>query len=188
MLTMIWNGSPRQGGDTARLIAELTAHLPGEARRVDAYAPGIAPCVDCRYCASRDGCALRDGMDEVYALIERCDNVVIASPIYFSQLTGPLLSQASRLQTYFCARHLRGLEPIARPKRGGVLLACGGSGGWEAAARTARVLLREMRARDIYPPIVSPHTDRLPAAQDEATLAGARALAAWLGDPARGEA
>jgi len=47
--------------------------------------------------------------------------VLIASPIYFSELTGKLLDVGSRLQTYFCARFFRKEVAVAKPKKGGCL-------------------------------------------------------------------
>jgi len=49
----------------------------------------------------------------LYAYLEDCDNLIIASPIWFSELRGPLLSVASRFQTYFAGRFFRAeAEPI----------------------------------------------------------------------------
>jgi len=49
--------------------------------------------------------------------IQECDNILIASPLYFSELTGKLLDVGSRLQTYFCARFFRNEEPIVKSKK-----------------------------------------------------------------------
>ena len=54
---------------------------------------------------------------EIYAYIEECDNVLIASPVYFSELTGKLLDLGSRLQTYFSAKFFRREQPVAKAKR-----------------------------------------------------------------------
>ncbi len=129
MKTLIFNGSPRPKGDTAGLLGLLKEDLAGEYRQVDAYRADISPCVDCRSCWTRKGCAIQDEMQEVYAYIQACDNILIASPIYFSELTGRLLDVGSRLQTYYCARHFRQEKPIAKAKKGAVLLAGGGGGG-----------------------------------------------------------
>ena len=91
MKTLIFNGSPRPKGDTAGLLSLLKEDLAGEYRQVDAYRADISPCVDCRSCWTRKGCAIQDEMQEVYAYIQACDNILIASPIYFSELTGRLL-------------------------------------------------------------------------------------------------
>ena len=50
---------------------------------ISAYHCNIKPCVDCRFCWKNDGCAQKDGMQEVYADIQDCDNILIASPVYF---------------------------------------------------------------------------------------------------------
>ena len=102
MKTLILNGSPRVHGDTVSLINLLIKSLYGEYLVVDAYKSNISPCRDCRYCWENPGCAIKDEMQVIYSYIEDCDNIVIASPLYFSELTGKLLDLGSRLQTYFC--------------------------------------------------------------------------------------
>ncbi len=180
MKTLILNGSPRPDGDTAGLLRQVEARLEGERMVVNAYRCDIAPCVDCRACRTREGCAIGDGMQIVYDYIQDCDSILIASPIYFSELTGRLLDVASRLQTYFSAKFYRGETPIARVKRGAVLLAGGGDGRPEKAYDTARTLLRLMNCREIYPLVCSHDTDRRPAAADGAALAGAEEIARFF--------
>ncbi len=101
MKTLIFIGTPRKNGDTMALVNEFTNQLEGEYKIIDAYDCDIQPCIDCRYCWKNDGCCLNDEMQEVYKYIQECDNILIASPLYFSQLTGQLLAITSRLQTYF---------------------------------------------------------------------------------------
>lgn len=45
-------------------------------------------------------------------------NILLASPIYFSELTGKLLDLGSRLQIYYSARFFRREEPVPKSKRG----------------------------------------------------------------------
>ena len=185
MKTLVFNGSPRPDGDTVRLICELVGGLPGDYKIVDVCRAGLSHCTDCRYCKSHDGCAIDDGMDEIYADIKECDAIVVASPVHFSELSGPLMSAMGRLQALYCARRFRGVEPIVKPKRGGILLAAGGDGSPERAAETAKMLLAAMGAREILPAVVCSPTDARPAADDAAALHSARALAKWLaGEPA----
>lgn len=172
MKTLILNGSPRVNGDTASLIRIITENITGEYRIVDAYRCDISPCVDCRFCWKKSGCAIHDGMQEVYDYIQECDNILIASPIYFSELTGKLLDIGSRLQTYFCARYFRKEDPIAREKRGAVILVGGGNCQTEKPYETACILLRHMNCTDIHDVVFSHHTDRRPAVEDEQALAG----------------
>lgn len=180
MKTLIWNGSPRPHGDTASMIARLKAGLHGECMQVDAYRCHISPCIDCRYCIQSRGCAIQDDMQAVYEYIQACDNVLIASPLYFSELTGPLLGVTSRLQTYYCARHFRQEKPILKPKKGAVILAGGGDGSMQRAYETGCVLLRSMNARDIHPLVYTHHTNECPAIDDLQALAGVDQIAAFF--------
>lgn len=181
MKTLIFDGSPRKNGDTAALIAAFTEKLVGEYTVIRAYDRlDISPCLDCRYCWDHPGCALQDGMQEIYRLIEESDCIVIASPLYYSELTGPLLSLLSRLQVYYCARKFQGIRLIKRPKCGAVLLAGGGDGGPEQAIRTAKMLLRSMGAGEIADPVMSLHTNEIPAREDRAALESAGQLGGAL--------
>ena len=116
MKTLIFNGSPRKNGDTESLIKKVTGEIKGEYKIVNAYTANISPCIDCRFCWDNSGCIIRDEMQEVYEYIQECDNIIIASPIYFSELTGKLLDLGSRLQTYFCARFFRKEIQYKSPK------------------------------------------------------------------------
>lgn len=172
MKTLIFNGSPRKNGDTVSLLRHFIAQLPGEYKIVDAYRASISPCLDCRYCKTQTGCAIKDEMQEVYEYLKDCDNVLLASPVYFSELTGPMLSVGSRLQTYFCGRFFRKEECGLTPKKGAVLLVGGGDGKPDKAYETAKVLLRNMNCKEIYPLVCSHNTDKVPAIEDAQAVAG----------------
>lgn len=178
--TLILNGSPRVNGDTVSLINRLKEELGGEFVEISAYRADISPCTDCRFCKKHKGCALNDEMDAVYEAIGCCDNAVIASPIYFSEVTGRLLDVGSRLQTLYCSRIFRGEQPDISPKKGGIILVGGGDGSPEKAASTSRTLLHQMGCVEIFPPVLSLKTEMIPAAEDKAALEKIKALAAFL--------
>ena len=180
MKTLILNGSPRKNGDTASLLRILTGSLHGEFRVVDCYREDISPCIDCRSCRKELRCVLNDGMQEIYRYIEDCENVVIASPIYYAELTGKLLDVASRFQIYYSARYFRREEPEIKPKKGGVVLVGGGDGDPKRAYATAKILLRGINARDIFPLVCSHATNTLPAAEDEEAVRAVIKLAEFL--------
>lgn len=98
------------------------------------------------------------------------DNILIASPNYFSQLTGALLSITTRFQTYFCAKFFRKEVPIAKSKRGGVILVGGGDGHIERAYDTACVLLHHMNSKNIKPMIYSHNTSNIPSKDDDIAI------------------
>ncbi len=180
MKTLILNGSPRPAGDTVSLIKHLTGLLDGEYKVVDAYRSNISACLDCRYCWKNPGCAIKDEMQDVYRYIEDCDNIVIASPIYFSELTGKMLDVGSRLQTYFCAKFFRKEELSIKPKRGAVILVGGGDGKIEKPYETACTLLHHMNCYDIHEVVCSFNTNVVPAIEDEAAVDGVRRIAEFL--------
>lgn len=181
MKTLIINGSPRVSGDTVSLINRLSENLSGEYRIINTYTCNISPCVDCRYCKTHAGCAIRDDMQEVYKYIEECDNIVIASPVYFSEVTGKLLDFASRLQTYFCARFFRKEVPVAKAKKGAVILVGGGAGRIDRAYDTACILLKSMNCKEIYPLVSSHNTDNVPAIDDGECVSGVDNIAKFFG-------
>ncbi|MDF2542407.1 MAG: putative acetyltransferase [Herbinix sp.] len=180
MKTLIFNGSPRKNGDTVSLINKVIKNLTGEYKIINAYDCRINPCIDCRYCWNHDGCSIQDGMQEVYEYIEECDNILIASPIYFSELTGALLNVGSRLQTYFCARFFRKEKPIMKSKKGAIIVVGGGDGSVLKAYDTACCLLRHMNAYDILPVVYSHGTNDKPAIEDKTALSGVKGIAKFF--------
>ena len=180
--TLILNGSPRAQGDTVGLIDLVTRDLPGEIKLVNTYRCDISPCVDCRFCWKHRGCAIQDEMQEVYDYLETCDNVLIASPIYFSELTGKLLDVGSRLQTYFCGKMFREEAVLRKSKRGAVILVGGGDGNPAKAYETACTLLRHMNCHEIHELVCSHGTNERAAREDVQAVLGARAIAAFFAE------
>ena len=91
-------------------------------------------------------------MQDVYRLINKADNIVIASPIHFSELTGSLLQFASRLQYLWISSHIRkdGAFNEKNEKNGVVILVGNGYGNRKRPGNTAKVLLHQMNANLLY--------------------------------------
>ena len=180
MKTLIINGSPRKNGDTQALMDAFVSGLDGEYRIVSRE-DGVSPCIDCRYCFSHDGCAVRDAMQDIYAYLADCDAVVLASPVWFSSLSGPALDIGSRLQTYFARKFFRHLPSPLTKKRGVILLA-GAQPGTEVGpiANAKTILGLANIAKDDMTVICSMNTDRCPAAEDRAALDAAYRAARQL--------
>lgn len=171
MKTLIINGSPRSNGNTHILIDVLLKGLIGEYCIIDAYYSNISPCTDCRQCQKGTGCVKRDDMTVLYNYIHDCSNIVIASPIYFGELTPPVLSIGSRLQAFYFAHRLSNTEQGSINKKGGIMLTGGGSSGSdECAVKTAKILLKQMGAKDIFDPVGSLNTDKIPASEDREAI------------------
>lgn len=159
MKTLIFNGSARKNGDTQSLIEELVRQLEGETLIVDAHDVDVKACMDCRYCWEHSECCVKDDWQEIDAYIRDCDNIVIASPVYFCEITGPLLSLLSRLQVYWTAKRFRQEKIVTKPKRGGMILLGGGKGTATAPLNTSAVLLHQMNAKELFDPVCFFRTD-----------------------------
>ena len=155
MKTLILNGSPRKGGDTVFLINKLISRLYGEYKIVDCYTADIAPCIDCRCCREKLSCPMSDEMQEIYAYLLECDNLILASPVHYAELSSGLLKVASRFQIYSSVLIFRHETLPVKTKRAAFILAQGGSGGAERAYETARLIFQSIGIKEIYPFVCS---------------------------------
>ena len=182
MKTLIFNGSPRKNGDTVSLINKLVKQLNGEYKIVNTYDCKINPCIDCRFCWKNEGCCIDDEMQKIYKYIQECDNILIASPVYFSELTGTLLNVGSRLQTYFCGKFFRKEILIKKPKKGAVIVVGGGDGSVNKPYETACILLRHMNSYDIFPLVYSHNTNSNPAITDVNAIKGINGITEFFNE------
>lgn len=180
MKTLIINGSPKKKGDTTALIDELVRNLTGEVRILSSFSH-ISPCTDCRYCWNHSGCRIADEMQEIYPYLDACDNIVLASPIWFSSLSGPLLDIVSRMQTLFAARHFRHEHKETKQKNGVLIMVGAEKGTEEMPTKNALTMMNLMNVRrPCIATIYSLDTDHVPAVEDETALKGAREAAIML--------
>lgn len=177
--TLIINGSPRVNGDTAALIKELKKHLHGEVIEISAYRSNISPCLDCRQCSEDNICRIKDDMRFIYN--DDYDNIVLATPVYYATLPGPVLSLMSRFQNQH-SLIIKGKQPDLRKKKAGLILTGGGAkNNSEHALHHVWILFRMTNAHGFENHTVkSVKTDFLPAAQDTEALAECKKLAEWL--------
>ena len=146
---------------------------------LSAYRSNIAPCVDCRACWKKVGCVINDDMNFLYS--DDFDGVVVASPIYISNLPGQMLNIASRFQAYYAAQHFLKKPLILKPKKAGLILVGGGDGSINDAVRASSWMFKQMNASGYKEhTAVSHNTNNLPAAKDTATLNAVRMMAEWL--------
>lgn len=182
MKTLIINGSPRMNGDTMTLVNEMIKYIEGEVRIVHTYYEKIGACVDCRYCWSNNGCSINDSMQEYYQLLDEVDNVVLASPIYFSELTSELLRFASRFQRFFVARCIKkDNEFKLKKKNGALIIAAGGDSRnlEERAIDSANIIFRHINTQSVGV-VRTLYTNDIPANEDIEALENVRELALKL--------
>ena len=117
MNTLVINGSPRFEGYSHKIsehIKKLT-----NADMINCCHANITHCSGCDNCLN-DDCIIPDDMASYYPLVSSADKIIIVSPLYFSMLTGGLLTFASRWQYFY---H----HPVKSTKKGAVILIGGGS-------------------------------------------------------------
>lgn len=180
MKTLIINGSPKRNGDTAVLINELVKSLIGEVKILTCY-DEISPCNDCRFCWENPGCCIDDEMQKVYPYLQECDNVILASPIWFSSLSGPLLNISSRIQTLFAGTYFRREEKKCKEKNG-VLILVGAEKGTEVTpTANALTIMKFMNARrPCIATIYSLDTNNVPAELDAVAIKNVKEAALKL--------
>ena len=177
--TLIINGSPRVNGDCAELIRELRRHLHGDTVEVSAFRSKIAPCVDCRGCHETARCVVYDEMAVIND--DDFDNAVLATPVHFMSLPGPVLSLLSRFQPQHAAEFLLNKPLKIRPKKAGLILTAGGKGNEAGVDHHVFVMFKMLNASGYEEHNVkSLNTDTIPAKSDKAALEDARKLAEWL--------
>lgn len=98
-------GSPRKKGNTFVLAEILEKSLMGEGHNVTTdflFDYQIDACIDCRACKQNDlECVLPDDMHTIYEKIEKCDLIVIGTPIYWYGPTAKTKLFIDRLRPYF---------------------------------------------------------------------------------------
>ena len=69
----------------------------------------INNCLGCNACQNNDlnKCVLNDDMKMVYDLIEKCDKIIIMSPIYMNFITGILKNVIDRFNPYCASEKIR---------------------------------------------------------------------------------
>ena len=141
MKTLILNGSPRSDGNCAAVISYLKRNICGEISVCACCAENISHCTGCDRCKGGE-CVIKDDMQVYYRKIREADNIIIVSPLYFSMLTGGLLTFASRWQYFY---H----NPVKGEKKGAVILLGGGSTkDTSKAFSTAKIILHYAGIKD----------------------------------------
>jgi len=88
-------GSPRKKGNTALLAAEVAAGARAAGAEVETvFLQGLdlRPCLACGACQrpAAKGCAQKDGMQALYPKLLAADAIVLASPVYWFNLSAQM--------------------------------------------------------------------------------------------------
>ena len=100
MNVLLINGSPHANGCTYTALNEVAQALNRENIDTEIIHVGnkaIRGCIACGKCSQLGKCVFDDLVNEVAPKFERCDGLVIGSPVYYASANGTLISFLDRL-------------------------------------------------------------------------------------------
>lgn len=99
---VILNGSPRKSGNTSALVKKFTEGAESVGNTVTEFFLDRMDIHGCKGCfgghSSKEcPCVQKDDMLEVYPAVRACDVIVLASPLYYWNMSGQLRTAVDRL-------------------------------------------------------------------------------------------
>jgi len=151
---VVFNGSPRVGGNTDLLVASVLKGIDRHLHRVDLFRlneMNIRPCQNCGGCTDTGVCVLKDQMQQVYPALRKADRVILASPIYFSGLSAQTKTMIDRCQPLWCEKYIHNMPLHGSVHRKGLLVLVGGMKkqvGADCAGATATAFFRSVSVEE----------------------------------------
>lgn len=111
-------GSPRAGSNSALIVQKVidAAAAAGEvtSESFELYKIDFSGCIACMGCKkSAEECVLRDDLTHALRAIREADVFILASPVYFGQITGPVKCAIDRMYSLMAPTYLSG-GPVSR--------------------------------------------------------------------------
>ena len=124
MNVLMINGSPRPEGNTHLALCEMEKVFSSEGIEAEILQVGqkdIRGCIACGSCMEKGRCVFEDLVNETAPKFERCDGLVVASPVYYASANATLIAFLDRLfySTHFDKRMKVGASVVAA-RRGGL--------------------------------------------------------------------
>ncbi|TES83081.1 MAG: flavodoxin family protein [Dehalococcoidia bacterium] len=124
------SGSPRRGGNTDLLLAQVMKGAKSKGAEVKTIVLNdleITPCQHCDACFEAGVCRIKDDMQMVYKELEKADRIVLASPIHFLGLTAQAKAMVDRGQALWARKYVLEKPPLGDTReRKGLFIAVGG--------------------------------------------------------------
>jgi len=123
-------GSPRRGGNTDLLLAEVMKGAKSKGSEVKAIVLNdldITPCQHCDACFEAGVCSIKDDMQMVYKELEKADRIVLASPVHFMGVSAQAKAMIDRCQSLWARKYILKQPPLGdKRERKGLFIAVGG--------------------------------------------------------------
>jgi arsenate reductase len=133
MLVLGFQGSPRKKGNTAFLLTnfmQAIEKLGAQTRMIEVTQKNIIPCREYVVCERKGYCPIDDDVKtEIYPLIRQAEVIVLASPIFFFNMTAQLKAVVDRCQLFWARKYKLKLADPAKKTKRGFLLSVGASKG-----------------------------------------------------------
>ena len=133
MLVLGLQGSPRKKGNTNFLLhtyMKAAENLGARTLTLDVTRKNIIPCKEFVVCEKKGFCPIDDDVrDEIYPLLRQAEVVVLATPIFFYNMTAQLKAVIDRCQTFWARKYKLKLKDPGAGMRRGFLLAVGATRG-----------------------------------------------------------
>ena len=133
MLVLCLEGSPRKKGNTKYLVSAFLDEVKKfnvQTELIHVTQKNIVPCKELIVCEKKGYCPIEDDMKgEIYPLLRKADVVILASPIFFFNMTAQLKALVDRCQTFWARKYVFKLADPGKKTRRGYVLSVGASRG-----------------------------------------------------------
>ncbi len=120
-------GSPHANGTTAAMLnfAVREAEQAGYAvTKINLYEKKLSFCTGCRACMDTHICIQKDDIQEIAALLQKCQLVILAAPVYWANVPAPVKNLFDRLLGTAMEETDTFPKPRLRGKRYMILTSC----------------------------------------------------------------
>jgi len=103
-------GSPRKNGNTEILMKEALQVAAGAGCETEMFLMSekqVAPCDACGTCFQVGSCVIQDDMQELYAMLDKADAVILGSPVYFGSVSAQTKAVMDRMFALLPRRALK---------------------------------------------------------------------------------
>jgi multimeric flavodoxin WrbA len=154
MLILGLQGSPRKKGNTNFLLStflQAAERRGAVTRAIQVVERNILPCKEYVVCEKKGYCPIDDDMaSEIYGRLRQAEVVVLASPIFFYNMTSQLKALVDRCQTFWARKYRLKMSDPLKSTRRGYLLSVGATKGknlFEGLQLTAKYFFDAIDAR-----------------------------------------
>ncbi len=128
---LVLDFSPRKKGNSAALCRIMAEAIEASGNEAVSYAIrdiDVRPCKACAACKKKDiaYCAQKDDFTAMMPLLDECDGIVFAAPVYFGHVPGPAKCFVDRLYAFYNPMISHPLFTVKASKKLAAVMPCGG--------------------------------------------------------------